>query len=64
MAVAIGVTRGDIARFPTITDYRATLNRLGYTFPVFDIDARRREDVKSLLLAMVALLDPTTRRAA
>ena len=63
VAVAVGITRTDITRGPSIVDYRDFMRRNGYTFPVFEVDARRRDDIKLMLLALVAMLDPSTRRA-
>jgi signal recognition particle receptor subunit beta len=64
VAVAIGITRGDLAQYPSIVDYREFMRRNGHAFPVFEVDARRRDDIKLMLLALVATLDPSTRRAA
>ena len=33
------------------------------TVPAFEVDGRKREDVKQMLLALLALLDPTTSRS-
>jgi uncharacterized protein len=61
-AVVIGVTRCDLGAGPAIAAYRDHLQRQGRRIPVFEIDARSREDVRMALLAMTALLDPSTRR--
>lgn len=58
-AVVIGVTRTEAGGR---TDMRARLHeRLGaarLNIPLFEIDGRRREDVKQMLLALLSLLDP------
>lgn len=64
VAVAVGITRCDIAHYPSIVDHRDCMRRLGHAFPVFEVDARSRDDVKQVLLALVAMLDPSTRRSA
>ena len=63
-ALVIGVTRTEVNRQ---TDLLGRINdkliasRLNV--PVFEVDGRKREDVKQLLLALLSLLDPTTSRA-
>jgi len=62
-AVVVGVTRMDIQGSGlTLPDYRERLNAKGMAVPVFEVDAREREDVKRLMLAMLAMLDPSTAR--
>lgn len=61
-AVAIGVTRTDIAPFPGQEDYQAKLEALGVSAPVFEVDAREPADIKLVLLALLAVLDPTLSR--
>ena len=58
----VAVTRCDLGEGPSIGAYRDHLVRQGRRIPVFEVDARCRADVKQVLLAMVALLDPKTRR--
>jgi uncharacterized protein len=60
-AVVIGVTRMDLRPRPGIYTYQKRLNELGYKIPVFEVDAREREDIKILLLALLAVLDPGIR---
>jgi hypothetical protein len=55
-AVAIGVTRMDISRKVTIDDYRNELIKQERIFPVFEVDARQPNDVKILVLALLAVL--------
>ena len=62
-AVVIGVTRMDMEGSGLgIHDYRERMSAKGMTVPVFEVDAREREDVRRLLLAMLSLLDPSTSR--
>lgn len=56
--VAIGVTRLDIQSVPTIEHYSKEVQKLGYNYPVFSVDARRKQDVASLIKALVYSLDP------
>ncbi len=61
-AAVVGVTRCDIASRPDLADYREALERLGRRLPVFEVDAREREDVKVVLLALAAELTPAIHR--
>ena len=54
----IGVTRMDEVDTPTINDYRQWLNELSISAPVFTVDARERQDVSSLVQALLYSLDP------
>jgi len=61
-ALAVGVTRMEVAATPTLAEYRGALGKLNLHVPVFEVDARQRADVRNLLLALLATLDPATRR--
>ena len=54
----IGVTRLDEQKSPSIDDYRHWLEDLSVTAPVFTVDARERQDVSSLVQALLYSLDP------
>lgn len=56
--VIIGVTRMDEKKSPSINDYRKWLNELSVVAPVFTVDARERQDVSSLVQALLYSLDP------
>lgn len=61
--IVIGVTRMDIKGSGlSLRQYSDHLQAKGMIVPVFEVDARERKDVKRLLLAMLALLDPTATR--
>lgn len=60
-AAVIGVTRMDMGG-PPLSKYRKHLAESGRRIPVLEVDARRRDDVKIVLLSLTAMLDPTTRR--
>ncbi|MDH5632808.1 MAG: ATP/GTP-binding protein [Gammaproteobacteria bacterium] len=60
--VVIGVTRTDVKAEPRLEAYNAKIREMGLKVPVFQVDARRREDVKVMLLALLAMLDPGLKR--
>lgn len=54
----IGVTRMDEVNTPSIENYRSWLEELSISAPVFTVDARERQDVSSLVQALLYSLDP------
>lgn len=58
VACVIGVTRMDLRSKVILDSYYECLKSLGQKFPVFEMDARDRDDVRTVLLALVAMLDP------
>ncbi|HKB60444.1 MAG TPA: ATP/GTP-binding protein [Gallionellaceae bacterium] len=63
-AVVIGVTRTENNRQPELLGrLHDKLGAHKLNVPVFEVDGRKREDVKQLLMALLSLLDPTTTRA-
>ncbi len=56
--MVVGVTRMDLQRKPGINDYRSWLKALSIDAPVFEVDARDRSDVTSLVQALLYSLDP------
>jgi signal recognition particle receptor subunit beta len=60
--VVIGVTRMDVSPRPGLYTLQTKLNELGLKVPIFEVDARKREDVKVLLMALLTSLDPGVRR--
>lgn len=60
--VAIGVTRMDIDRTTALDDYATRLRELDLDAPVFEVDARSADDVKTLLAALLVSLDPLVNR--
>jgi uncharacterized protein len=58
----IGVTRCDLDRRFGLDDYRHCIRESGYRWPVFEVDARKRIDVKVALLALTAELNPQPHR--
>ncbi|MDD1622195.1 MAG: ATP/GTP-binding protein [Methylococcaceae bacterium] len=57
-SVAIGVTQMDLSGKPTIDDYHAQLQTYGLKPPVFEVDAREKNDVSLLVQALLYSLDP------
>ncbi len=57
-SVAIGVTQMDLSRKPSIDDYHAQLKSYGLKPPVFEVDAREKNDVSLLVQALMYSLDP------
>lgn len=56
--LVIGVTKTDMRATPSIETYAALLEKFDMRPPIFEIDARSREDVKKLVLALLFSIDP------
>lgn len=56
--LAVGVTGLDVERRPTLSDHRQVLLERGLRHPVFEVDARRRQDVAMLIQALLLSEDP------
>jgi signal recognition particle receptor subunit beta len=61
--VVVGVTRTDQQKRPGLYSFHTKLAELGIQAPVFEVDARSRDDIKILLQALLAILDPGLKRA-
>jgi len=57
-AVVIGVSRMDVSPRPGLFTIKKRLSELNYNVPVFEVDARNKQDIKILLIALLAVLDP------
>jgi len=57
-ALVIGVTKTDLHASPSIETYAGLLEKFDMRPPIFEIDARSREDVKKLVLALLLSIDP------
>ena len=55
--VAIGITQMDLAPRPKLPHYREWLARAGRVVPLFEVDARERRDVTTLVEALLFSLD-------
>ncbi len=60
--VVVGVTRMDVAGSSSLDSFQTKLSELGVRAPVFEVDARSRDDVSALLQAMLAMLEQGGRR--
>lgn len=56
--LVVGITRIDDINKPDISDYRHWIDDLQIRAPVFSVDARERQDVSSLIQALLYTLDP------
>ena len=56
--LVVGVTRVDLHSAPKLVDYHKELEGRGLNPPVFEVDARRRDDVSILVQALLYSLDP------
>lgn len=61
-AVVIGVTRMDLSPRPGLYTFHTKLAELGIKAPVFEVDARSRDDIKLMLQALLSELDPSLQR--
>ena len=57
-ALCVGVTRMDINRTPSIDDHAKQLRSFGYKGPVFEVDARQKDDISKLVQSLLYSLDP------
>ncbi|HIQ14191.1 MAG TPA: GTP-binding protein [Leucothrix sp.] len=56
--LVVGITRIDDINKPNINHYRQWIDDLQIRAPVFSVDARERQDVSSLIQALLYTLDP------
>ncbi|MFM2055820.1 MAG: hypothetical protein RLY71_205 [Pseudomonadota bacterium] len=56
--LVIGVTQMDTRATPTIEDYVKQMKELDVAAPVYEVDARRRDDVSTLIQSLLLSLDP------
>lgn len=54
----IGVTQTDLSPDPELDFYHEWLQGLGYNAPIFQIDARKGQDVSMLVQALLFSIDP------
>lgn len=54
--VCIGITRMDLASKPLLNEYQEKLVELGVYAPVFEVDARKAADVKTLVRSLIHLI--------
>ena len=56
--MVVGVTRMDEARQPNLSQYQSWLDELYLSAPVFEVDARQKGDVSTLVEALLYSQDP------
>jgi uncharacterized protein len=57
--LVVGVTQMDLQPVPPVEEFARRLRELDVLAPVFEVDARRREDVSMLIEALLLSVDPT-----
>jgi uncharacterized protein len=57
-SLVVGVTQMDLKPLPLIEDYFRQVERLGFRPPIFEVDARNRTDVSTLVQALLYVIDP------
>ncbi len=57
--LVVGVTQMDCQANPTLDEYVRQMKELDLAAPVFEVDARRRDDVSMLIQALLLSIDPT-----
>lgn len=61
--VVIGVTRTELnPQIGLLDQFYELIAKFNLNIPVLEVDGRERQDVKQMLLALLALLDPSTSR--
>ncbi len=61
--VVIGVTRTELnPEIGLLDKFYERISALKLNIPVFEVDGRERQDVKQMLMALLALMDPSTSR--
>lgn len=56
--LVIGVTQMDLSPNPPLEAYHQQMEALGFKPPIFEVDARSREDVSILIQSLLYSLDP------
>ena len=59
--VVIGVSRMDDKPRPGLYTFQTKLEQMGMRSPVFEVDARSKDDMNMLLMALMAMLNPSVR---
>jgi hypothetical protein len=56
--IVIGITKTDLKTEPSVDAYAEILEKFNIRPPIFEVDARNREDVKNLVMALLFTIDP------
>jgi len=59
--VVIGITRMESKPRPGLYTFQTKLDQLGMRSPVFEVDPRSKDDMKMLMMALMAMLNPSVR---
>lgn len=57
--LVVGVTQMDVQPVPVIEEYGRRLRELDLLAPVYEVDARKRDDVSMLIQSLLLSIDPT-----
>ena len=55
----VGITHLDESQDIMLPDYHMILNEQGHIVPLFSVDARSSQDMNTLLMAMLGMIEPT-----
>ncbi|NOY73617.1 MAG: GTP-binding protein [Gammaproteobacteria bacterium] len=56
-ALIVGITHMEDKKTPTISDYHEQLRRYHINPPIFEVDGRNRDDIRSMIQALMYTLD-------
>lgn len=56
--VVVGISQMDVSPVPTLTQYHDFLEQQNLELPIFEVDARNRQDIHMLLQILLVSLDP------
>jgi small GTP-binding protein len=56
-ALVVGITRMDLSTNPPLAVYISKLQEMGINAPVYEVDARKAEDVEVMLMSLLSILE-------
>jgi len=56
--VVVGITKADLKPSPSTEDYARILEKANMRLPIFEVDSRRTDDVRNLVMALLYSIDP------
>ena len=56
-ALVVGITRMDLSTNPPLAAYISKLQEMGINAPVYEVDARKAEDVEVMLMSLLSILE-------
>lgn len=63
-AIAIGVTRTDLAGGPVLSDYHRILKEFNFNPPIFEVDGRKKSEISMLIQALLFSIDQSFEETA